>query len=178
MPRLLQIAQLGHPVLRKQADPINDFTDTSVRELTADMLATLAEVGGLGLASPQVYSPLRLFIIASQPTPNYPQAPKLEPFAVINPRILDRSEKTVLGWESCLSIPGLRGLVPRHRWVDVEYLAAGGKKVIERIVGFPAIIFQHEFDHLDGKVFIDRMKSTLDLVTEKEFQRLKNQLMR
>lgn len=174
MHRLLQIAQLGHPVLREKAKPVETINDPNIKDLIEDMTATLKDVGGMGIAAPQVYTSKRIFILASHPTPNYPDAPNIEPVAVINPKIVFRSDEINVGWEGCLSVPGYRGRVPRHSYIEVDYFTVAGRNVKHRIDGFPAIIFQHEYDHLEGRVFIDRMKNTLDLVTEKEFQRLKS----
>jgi peptide deformylase len=125
----------------------------------------------VGIAAPQVYEPLRLFIIASRPNARYPQAPAMEPTAIINPEILWASDEKEKGWEGCLSIPGLRGLVPRHTRIGVRYLTCSGNVAEVEYAGFLALVFQHEFDHLQGLVFVDRLESTLDLVTEKEYLR-------
>jgi peptide deformylase len=110
-----QIAQLGHPVLRTPAAPVELPASDSVRALIADMLATLEDANGVGIAAPQVYEPAASFIVASRPNPRDPDAPLMEPEVVINPEILERSDELVQVWEGCHSIPGLRGLVPRHR---------------------------------------------------------------
>lgn len=172
MPILRQIAQLGQPVLRNPAGKVADPADHAVQALIEDMLATVAEANGVGIAAPQVYEPLSLFIVASRPSPRYPNAPQMEPTAMINPEIVWVSDDTEKGWEGCLSIPGLRGLVPRHRRIGVRYLTRTGKVQEEEYGDFLARVFQHEFDHLQGMVFVDRIESTRDLVTEKEYQRL------
>lgn len=172
MARLLQISQLGHLILREKAKPINDVRSKHVQELIDDMLATLEEVGGLGLAAPQVYESRQLFIIASHPTPNYPNAPEMAPTAIINPVVISRSEEKFLGWEGCLSIPGFRGLVPRHKTLQAEFLNRQGEKEKMEFNDFVSIIFQHEIDHLNGTVYLDRVENTKDIITEKEYQRL------
>ena len=166
-----QIAQLGQPVLRRVAGSIADPARPAVQELIDDMLVTVADADGVGIAAPQVFEPLSLFIVASRPNPRYPDAPEMEPTAMINPEILWASDEREKGWEGCLSIPGLRGLVPRHRRIGVRYLTRSGDVREEEYADFMARIFQHEFDHLQGIVFIDRVESTLELVTEKEFLR-------
>lgn len=166
-----QIAQLGQPVLRRVAGSIADPARPAVQELIDDMLITVADADGVGIAAPQVFEPLSLFIVASRPNPRYPDAPEMEPTAMINPEILWASDEREKGWEGCLSIPGLRGLVPRHRRIGVRYLTRSGDVREEEYADFMARIFQHEFDHLQGIVFIDRVESTLELVTEKEFLR-------
>lgn len=171
MPVLRQIAQLGHPVLRTAAAPVPLPVSETVRGLIDDMLATLREAEGVGIAAPQVFEPLAVFIVASRPNPRYPSAPLMEPEIVINPEIIERSEEMVKGWEGCLSIPGIRGEVPRHRRVKARYQTVEGQFVEREFVDFVARIFQHEDDHLRGIVFLDRLESTRDLVTEREFQK-------
>jgi peptide deformylase len=168
---LRQIAQLGHPVLREKARTIADHKDPAIQALIEDMLVTVAEANGVGLAAPQVYEPVALFIMAVHPSPRYPKAPELEPFAMLNPELLWASEEMELGWEGCLSIPGMRGLVPRHRKIRVRYLTRGGELREQELEGFVARVFQHEFDHLNGIVFLDRTDSR-NLVTEREYLRL------
>jgi peptide deformylase len=168
---LRQIAQLGHPVLRSAAAPIDLPISPEMRALADDMLATLREANGVGIAAPQVYEPVALFIVASRPNPRYPDAPAMEPEVVINPEIVGRSEEMVKGWEGCLSIPGIRGLVPRHRWIRARYRTLEGIEVEREFIDFVARIFQHEEDHLRGIVFLDRLDSTRDVVTEIEYQR-------
>jgi peptide deformylase len=124
------------------------------------------------VAAPQVFEPLALFIVASRPNPRYPHAPAMTPTAMINPEIVWASNETETGWEGCLSIPGLRGLVPRHQRIGVRYLTRAGEVREEEYEGFIARVFQHEFDHIWGLVFVDRVKDSRDLVTEKEYLRI------
>lgn len=168
---LRQIAQLGHPVLREPTKKISDATDAAVQSLIEDMLVTVAEANGVGIAAPQVYQSLALFIVAARPNPRYPKAPEMKPVAMINPEILWSSEEMELGWEGCLSIPGIRGLVPRHRGIRVRYLTRSGELREEDYEGFVARVFQHEFDHINGIVFLDRTDSR-NLVTDKEYLRM------
>jgi peptide deformylase len=171
MPILRQISQLGHPVLRGIAQQIADPLDPVIQALIDDMLATVADANGVGIAAPQVYELLRLFIIASRPNARYPHAPEIEPTAIINPEILWASDEMEKGWEGCLSIPGLRGMVPRHTRIGVRYLTRSGDVVEVEYSDFVARVFQHEFDHLQGILFIDQVESTHDLVTDKEYLR-------
>ena len=172
MPILRLIAQLGQPVLRGMAGLITDPADPVVQALIDDMLVTVADANGVGIAAPQVYEPLSLFIVSSYPNPRYPHAPNMEPTAMINPEILWVSDEKENDWEGCLSIPGLRGLVPRHRRIGLRYLTRTGKQREEEYDDFLARVFQHEFDHVQGIMFIDLVESTLDLVTEKEYFRV------
>ncbi len=169
---LRQIAQLGQPVLRVVASPVELPAAAGVRSLVDDMLATLRDADGVGIAAPQVFEPWALFIVASRPSPRYPDAPLLEPEVVVNPVIVERSEDLVKGWEGCLSIPGIRGLVPRHRSIRARYQTIDGAEVEREFVDFVARVFQHEEDHLRGIVFLDRLENTRDVVTEKEYQKL------
>jgi peptide deformylase len=169
---LRQIAQLGHPVLRQEARAINDPADAGVQALIDDMLATAIDASGVGIAAPQVYEPLALFIVASRANPRYPQAQEMPPTVVINPEIVWRSDEMEKGWEGCLSIPGLRGPVSRHKRIGVRYFNRRGEIREEEYSDFIARIFQHEFDHIKGVLFIDRVEDTRELATEKEYVRI------
>lgn len=172
MPRLLQISQLGHPILRKKTEAIKSFSNKALQSLIDDMVATVKEVGGVGIAANQVYESKRVFIVASSPNKRYPKAPKMKPLAMINPIIIDRSAKLVKDWEGCLSIPGIRGLVPRHTSIKVEYRDRKGKKQVKVLKNFIARIFQHEFDHINGLVYLDQLETNKDIITENEYYRL------
>jgi peptide deformylase len=168
---LRQIALLGHPVLRQRAELVALPVSESHREVAADLLATLREADGVGIAAPQVYESSRIFVVASRPNPRYPKAPVMEPEVVINPTILEMSEEIVKDWEGCLSIPGIRGCVPRHRSIRVTYRTLSGEEVEKSFTDFVARVFQHEYDHLEGIVFFDRLETPRDIMTEKEFQK-------
>lgn len=172
MPILRQIAQVGHPVLREPVREVVDPADPVVQALIDDLLATVAEVGGVGIAAPQVYEPLALFVVASRPSSRYPAAPAMEPVAMINPELVWVSDDRDKGWEGCLSVPGLRGLVPRHRRIGIRYFTRAGEMREEEYADFLARIFQHEFDHIRGLVFLDRVEDNRDLVSEKEYLRM------
>lgn len=171
MPILRQIAQLGQPILRKTAQKIVDPQAPAIQALIDDMLVTVADADGVGIAAPQVFESLSLFVVASRPNPRYPNAPLMEPTAMINPEIFRVSDVMEKGWEGCLSIPGLRGLVPRYNRLGVRYLNWKGEVREKEYTDFLARVFQHEFDHVHGILFIDRIESTRDLFTEKEYQR-------
>ena len=170
MSEILEIIQLGNLILRQQAKPINNLADEWIQTLIDELIATVAKANGVGIASPQVAESYRLFIVASRPNPRYPNAPTMEPTAMINPRIIAHSSEVVKGWEGCLSVPGIRGLVPRYQAIEVEYTSQDGKLHRQELRDFVARIFQHEYDHLDGIVFIDRVESTKELMTEQEYQ--------
>lgn len=170
MTEILQIAQLGNPILRQQAQNIENVRDERIQKLIDNLISTVAQANGVGIAAPQVAQSYRLFIVASRPNPRYPNAPEMEPTAILNPRVIGHSDDVVKGWEGCLSIPGIRGLVPRYRAIEVEYTSRNGKLQRREFTDFVARIFQHENDHLDGIVFLDRLESTRDIITEQEYQ--------
>jgi peptide deformylase len=172
MSELLDIAQLGDFVLRQKAQLVQDVTDPHIQALIDNLIATAAAAKGVGIAAPQVTQSYRLFIVASRPSDRYPNAPMMQPTATINPRILARSEAIEKDWEGCLSVPGVRGLVPRSREIEVEYCDRDGNLHQTILTGFVARIFQHECDHLDGILFIDRLESNEDRFTEKEYQKI------
>ena len=172
MPELLDVIELGNPILRQKAQFVQDVQSDRIQTLVENLLVTVKEANGVGIAAPQVAQSDRLFIVASRPNLRYPTAPTMEPTAMLNPQILSHSDETVKGWEGCLSIPGIRGEVPRYQAIEVEYTGRDGKLYKQELTDFVARIFQHELDHLDGIVFIDRVESTQDIITEREYQRL------
>jgi len=168
---LLQICQLGHPILREKAKEIENVNDPAIQVLIKDMIATCQDVGGVGIAAPQVYQPLRLFIMASKPNARYPNAPHMEPTAIINPVIVSFSDEIEEGWEGCLSIPGIRGLVPRYKSITVRFNNRDGGLEERTFEGFLARIFQHEYDHIEGITFLDRANSK-SLAMDKEYLKI------
>ncbi|MGB3266847.1 MAG: peptide deformylase [Microcoleus sp.] len=171
MAEILQISQLGNPVLRQPSQVVENVKDDRIQQLIDSLIFTVQQANGVGIAAPQAAQSDRLFVVASRPNLRYPQAPKMEPTAMINPRILAASTETVKDWEGCLSIPGIRGLVPRSRAIEIEYTCRNGKLHRQQLTDFVARIFQHEHDHLDGIVFLDRVESTQELITEDEYQK-------
>lgn len=163
-----RLRQLGDPILTQVAEPVTEFKTPALQDLIGGMLATLKEAQGVGLAAPQVGSLLQVLIVASRPNPRYPEAPQMQPLVMVNPRLLACSSEQVLGWEGCLSVPNCRGLVARAREVEVEYYTPEG--IQQRVVwqDFPARIFQHEYDHLMGRVFLQRQPR--QLLTEAQYQ--------
>jgi peptide deformylase len=166
-----EILQLGNPTLRQLARPVEDLQDPALQRLIDELIETLTASGGVGIAAPQVGLSLRLVIVASHPTPRYPYAPEMPPLPLLNPQIVSHSNEVEKGWEGCLSVPGVRGLVPRALSVTVDYLDRQGTQQQQTFHDFVARIFQHEYDHLQGLVFIDRVESTHELMTEQEYQR-------
>jgi peptide deformylase len=170
MPSPREISQLGHPVLRTPAGPVPLPLSEAIRVLLDDMRATLHAAHGVGLAAPQVYESLALFLMLSR-VDSSSEPPVLEVEVVINPEIVACSPELVKGWEGCLSIPGIRGLVPRHRGIRTRYQTVAGNVVEREFTDFPARVFQHEYDHLHGIVFLDRLESNRDLFSEQEYHR-------
>ncbi|OAB62248.1 peptide deformylase [Leptolyngbya valderiana BDU 20041] len=165
----MNIVEFGHPILRKTAKAIADVRDPKLQQTIDAMLQIVRDADGVGLAAPQIGKSLRLLVVASHPNSRYPHAPMLEPTAMVNPRILHCSDDRVLGWEGCLSVPGRRGWVPRYREIEVEYLDRSGRLQRRVLKDFVARIFQHEFDHLNGLVFLDRVEKPSDVISEADY---------
>ncbi|MDJ0798709.1 MAG: peptide deformylase [Calothrix sp. MO_167.B12] len=172
MSQLMQVIQLGNPILRQLAKPVENISDRNIQQLIDNLIATADNANGVGIAAPQVAQSYQIFIVASHPNPRYPHAPEMEPTAMINPEIVSHSSETIKGWEGCLSIPGIRGLVPRYKEIEVTYSDRNGQLQKQHFTDFVARIFQHELDHLHGISFLDRVESNLDLITEQEYQKI------
>lgn len=167
-----EIAQLGSQVLRQIAEAIVDVHDAEVLEVIAAMQCALAATSGVGIAAPQIGESKQIIIIASRPTPRYPKAPLMEPTVMINPSFVALSKIQEKGWEGCLSIPGIRALVPRYRDIMIHYIDQQGCLVESELNGFVARIFQHEYDHLLGKTYLDRVENNMDIFSESEYVKL------
>jgi peptide deformylase len=167
---LHDIAQLGASVLRQTAIRVDDVTD--IQQLIDDMHTTLASTQGVGLAAPQIGISKQVIIVASRPTQRYPQAPVMEPTVMINPVFKQLSEVQYKDWEGCLSIPSIRALVPRYQHISIEYTDEQGGRIDQELEGFIARVFQHEYDHLLGKVFLDRVENNGDIFSESEYLKL------
>lgn len=156
---ILKIARMGHPVLRRKAEPVADPAAPDIRALVADMVETLADIGGAGLAAPQVHVPLRV-VIFQVPEQRLSGRPGDQPqalTALINPVIEPMGEAMELGWEGCLSVPGLKGAVPRFAAIRYRGLGLDGAAIDRTVEGFHARVVQHECDHLDGILYPQRM---------------------
>jgi peptide deformylase len=165
MSMIKEIAQLGNPVLREIANTVN----TIPVELIASLQATLANTQGVGIAAPQISESERVIIIASRPNKRYPHAPLMQPTVMINPRFKALSDNTQKDWEGCLSIPSIRALVPRYTEIEVYYSDELGNTQNSVLTDFVARIFQHEIDHLDGIVYLDRVEFNSDIIAESEY---------
>jgi peptide deformylase len=166
----LEVIRLGHPVLRSIADPVPEqwFGSGRLDELARGLVRTMLAEHGVGLAAPQVAEELRLFAYW---LPAHNGDPAVEPTVLVNPEIRIVDPELEEDWEGCLSIPGLRGLVPRARRIKVKGRTIDGEAIRLTADGFHARVIQHEFDHLDGVVFLDRMTSVDSLAFEEEWER-------
>lgn len=170
---ILKIARMGHPVLRKVAQPIDDPTTPEVRRLIADMHQTMVDAVGAGLAAPQVHVSRRLVIFLTpkdEAVEDDDTPPKLT--VLINPVVEPLSDEVEEDWEGCLSVPGLRGLVPRFTKVRYRGLAADGGTIDRVAEDFHARVVQHECDHLEGILYPQRMTDLAKLVFESELRHL------
>jgi peptide deformylase len=168
---ILKVARMGHPVLRAKARALDkrDIRDPKIQALIDDMIETMMEYHGVGLAAPQVHTGLRLFVASLDAAAEDEAEP--EPIAIINPEITPVGPDVVEDWEGCLSIPDVRGRVPRAREIKVRAYDRKGERIELRAHDFPARVIQHETDHLDGVLFFDRMKSFESLTFLDEYSR-------
>ncbi len=167
---LRKIALLGHPILLEPARPVADPTDPAIRGLIADMVETLVDARGLGLAAPQVHAGRRIILALEPVDGSVDRADR--PLVLVNPVLTPLGDEREAAFEGCLSIPGLRGLVPRHRKVGLEALDEAGRPVEREAEGLFARILQHEVDHLDGILYLDRLLSPRHLAFDSEVARL------
>ncbi len=167
---ILKVARLGHPALRRKADPVPvaQIASPSVQNWIQNLIQTMQEYEGVGIAAPQVHLSAQIAVIGADQNRRYPKAPKIPLIVLINPKVKPVSKRLDLDWEGCLSVPDFRGLVPRWHSVEVEGYNPEGKKIRFKATGFFARVVQHEWDHLQGKVYLDRMRdlSTLTHLTE------------
>jgi peptide deformylase len=168
---ILKVARMGHPVLRAKARAIDrgELKHPVVQKLIDDMMETMAEYHGVGLAAPQVHEGLRIFVAVLDAGED--RQGGSDPVAIINPEITPVGTEMVEDWEGCLSIPDIRGRVPRARDISVRAFDRKGERVDLRATGFPARVIQHETDHLDGVLFFDRMRSFGSLTFVEEYAR-------
>jgi len=160
---------MGHPVLRERARPLDksDIKSAAIQKLIDDMIDTMHEYHGVGLAAPQVHEGLRVFVALLDEDPDA----KSEAVVIINPEIAPNGSAIEEGWEGCLSIPDIRGMVPRYTDILLRALDRAGRTIELPLKNFPARVAQHETDHLDGVLFFDRMKSFNTLTFLDEYSR-------
>jgi peptide deformylase len=169
---ILKVARMGHPVLRQRARPLTleEIKSPKVQKLIDDMVETMREYHGIGLAAPQVHEGVRLLIAGLEKTDENGET-EVEALPVLNPEITVVGTDVVEDWEGCLSIPDIRGRVARAREITVKAFTRHGKRIEFRAEGFFARVIQHETDHLDGVLFLDRMRSLESLTFLDEFGR-------
>ncbi len=161
---------IGHPLLKQTAQEIDFPLDALIKQLITDMKVHLSASKGVGLVAPQVGYSVRLIIVASAPNERYPNAPLMEPVAMINPTIVSHSDAIEEDWEGCLSVPGLRAQVPRYCHLDLRYQTVAGEIKQQHFNGFIARIIQHEMDHLNGISFIERVQNKKSFMADEEYK--------
>ena len=167
---ILKIARMGHPVLSERAQEVADPTSPEIRQLVNDMLETLDDISGAGLAAPQVHVSQRVVIFAA-PRGEGEDGPDTDftPMTIlVNPEWMPLSDRMAIGWEGCLSVPGLTGAVARHTHIRYRGVTPEGQAIDREATGFHARVFQHEFDHLDGVLYPQRMHDLSLLVFTEE----------
>ena len=169
MANISEIAQLGAPVLRLHAQVVTEPQSAEIQQIIETLQDTLATTQGVGIAAPQISISKRIIIIASRPTTRYPSAPLMEPTVMINPTFQTLSDIREKDWEGCLSVPGIRALVPRYTEILTNYTNQQNDLVEARLEGFVARVFQHEYDHLEGTVYLDRVEDNRDIFAESEY---------
>lgn len=152
------ILRMGDPTLLEQAQPITHFDTAELRGLLADMRDTMSALDGAGLAAPQIGVPLQVVIFGMQSNPRYPDAEEVPDTILINPVITLIGDGMEDAWEGCLSVPGMRGLVPRHKRVRYQGFDASGNAIDRTVEGFHARVVQHECDHLEGILYPMRIQ--------------------
>ena len=171
---VLKVAKLGNPILRqisKQVD-LKALADQQgeLQGFIDDMIDTMREEDGVGLAAPQVNRSQQIVVLEYENNDRYPDESSIPVTVLVNPVLSDYGEEKVLGWESCLSLVDFRGLVPRSTSVTLKAYDRDGDRIEKRATGFEAVVLQHEIDHLNGKVFLDRMEDLTKLAYQEEFE--------
>lgn len=168
---LLKIAQVGTPVLRTVAEPVSPeaLASNEIQTFIDDLIETMRDARGAGLAAIQVYRPVRICAIEVQDNPRYPYKPNIPLTVLVNPVLTPIGEETFENYEGCLSVPDMRGVVRRHARLRVQAKDRHGNEIDHEVAGITAGTFAHEVDHLDGKLFLDRVEDTRTLCTWKAF---------
>lgn len=158
-----EVLKMGHPLLKQVSRPVHEFGTRELLDLVVDMEDTVRSLNGAGIAAPQIGVPLRVVIFEVKNNPRYPDAGEVPFTVLVNPELALLGDELEDGWEGCLSVPGLRGLVPRHRRLRYSGYDAHGRPFERTVEGFHARVVQHEVDHLDGILYPMRLRSLLDL---------------
>lgn len=170
---ILKVSRLGHPVLRQVTQPLSLelLRSAPMQKLIDDMIETMKEYSGVGLAADQVHESLQIAVLEVADNPRYPQKPQVPLTVLVNPSVTPLGEEMEEDWEGCLSIPDLRGLVPRYKNIRVQAWDREGRELDFVASDFHARVIQHEWDHLNGKVYPDRMRDLTTLTFLQEFAR-------
>ena len=170
---LRKIATIGHPVLRRPARELTreELEGPAMQRLIDDMIETMRDASGAGIAANQVHEPVRVCVIEVDKNPRYPYKPDYPLTVLVNPRVEARTDETFMNFEGCLSVPNLRGQVPRFTIVRVRAWDRRGQDLDFEVRGLTSGTFQHEVDHLDGKLFVDRVADTRTLCTWADYER-------
>ena len=170
---VLDIVRIGDPVLRAKAEPVpeSELATPAFQAFLDDLVETMRAANGAGIAAPQVGVSKRVFCVEVHDNPRYPYKPDLELRVLVNPELRVLSGETFSSYEGCLSIPDLRGALRRSLEIELTYVDREGRRVVEEIRGLSAGTFQHEQDHLDGILFVDRVEDTTTLTTWENFRR-------
>jgi len=167
-----EIAQLGDEILRVPAKLVEHYDSVEIKQVIDDLLCTLNSTQGVGIAAPQIAESWQIIIVASKPTERYPGAPIMPATVMINPSFELDSDEQEKGWEGCLSIPSIRAKVLRYKKIKIRYTNTQGLVLNCELEGFVARVFQHEYDHLNGLVYLDRVENNRDIFSEAEFLKL------
>jgi peptide deformylase len=170
----LNIAQIGHPILRNKTKdiPINDIKSDNTQKIIEKMIKTMRKHNGAGLAANQIYEPIRICIIEVLDNPRYKHLNTIPLKILINPKVIIKKDTaTFNSYEGCLSVPNLRGKVRRYNSINVTYYTMDAKRITENIKGLESIVYQHEIDHLDGYLFTDKVEDNSTLVTYENYQK-------
>ncbi len=167
---ILKIARMGHPILRRPAEAVADPTEPAVRQLVADMVETMQDARGTGLAAPQVHVPARVVVYFVSENRLQEGEEPVPLTALVNPVLTPIGPKRDYDWEGCLSVPGLTGLVPRHERVRLRAITPDGDVIDKTVAGFHARVLQHEIDHLDGFLYPQRMDDLSLLLFQEEMR--------
>ncbi|HSF58403.1 MAG TPA: peptide deformylase [Candidatus Binatia bacterium] len=170
---ILKVARLGHPLLRQVTAnlPQRELQSAAMQKFIDDMIETMKEYDGVGLAADQVHESKQVAVLEVANNPRYPNKPDVPLTVLVNPKVTPLSDALEEDWEGCLSIPDLRGRVPRYTSVRVQAWDRNGQELDYVATGFHARVIQHEFDHLNGKLYVDRMPDLTTLSFLQEFAR-------
>jgi peptide deformylase len=168
-----KIATIGHPILRARARELTkaELAKPETQSFIDDLVETMHDAAGAGIAANQVYEPIRICVIEVKDNPRYPYKPNYPLTILVNPVVTIATDERFDNFEGCLSVPNLRGVVPRAPVVNVTAWSRKGEELAFEVKGLTAGTFQHEVDHLDGKLFVDRVQDTTTLTTWADFDR-------